>query len=372
MGPSSKSLSSLRSSTLVDPGTGSTDSLISHKSDTLVGTEYELKNEDTSYEIRSFTQRLIAILQEYYDNFILGPYPVSQLPPPITTRLKSLTMVIDHLGKLANGEVNTLLVKDIVENVQGLTTSTLPTYATLKSLAIEMNWNVEDLADEEDTPAQALGEAEIHRNQILNTWSLAIKNGLMVSPSTFAKRRVWTRMQKEKTALLCHRPAFNRPQLPLEVMHEAFYQFVKEYKPGDEGLAKLAGFRAAVLALCEHLTDPIENEVHRSSLILQELKKVFPENASFRWRMEKNVEKGRIDLVYQRILSSKYHPRFPQEPKVDYVTNLIIIEVKLEEGNGDAFMQVSRYYGNIVESNPRYYETGAPMFLITISGTLCF
>jgi len=179
-------------------------------------------------------------------------------------------------------------------------------------------------------------------------------------------------MQKGKMALLCHRPASNRPHLPLEVMHVAFYEFIKKAELGDDKLAKLADFHEAVEGLCKHLTDPLESEAHRASLILLELRKVFPENACFRWCMEKHVDKGRIDLVYQRILTSEYHPRFRQQPKADYVTNLIIIEIKLEEGSGDAFMQVCRYYGNIVESNPRYHETGAPVFLITMSGMLCF
>jgi hypothetical protein len=50
-------------------------------------------------------------------------------------------------------------------------------------------------------------------------------------------------------------------------------------------------------------------------------------------------------------------------------TNVIIIEVKLEEGHGgDAFMQLCRYFDIIIRQNPRYCETGAPTFLITISG----
>ena len=370
MGSSTKSLSSLRSPPPVDLGIGSpTTPAASHQSIVSVGgTKHEL-NKNALREIEGYTQAFITALQDYLYYFYLEAKSLGQLPLTMTTHLKSVQMDIDCLKNMVNGEATDLLVKDIVNNVQNFPTSDLPTYATLKA---EMNWNVEDLVDANDIPAHALKEAESYRSEILNTWSSTTRNGTLVCPSTFAKRAVWTEMQKGKMALLCHRPASNRPHLPLEVMHVAFYEFVRKAELGDDRLAKLADFHEAVEGLCKHLTDPLESEAHRASLILLELRKVFPENACFRWCMEKHVDKGRIDLVYQRILTSEYHPRFPQQPKADYVTNLIIIEIKLEEGSGDAFMQVCRYYGNIVESNPRYHETGAPVFLITMSGMLCF
>jgi len=115
--------------------------------------------------------------------------------------------------------------------------------------------------------------------------------------------------------------------------------------------------------LCGHLTYFLEKEEDRIRFVLEDLKKVFPENTQFKWSFIEGY------LVYQRILTSEYHPRFQQQQNMNYATNLIIVKVNLEEGmDGDAFMQVSRYYGNIVEGNPRYRETGAPMFLITMAG----
>jgi hypothetical protein len=370
----SSSLRSFRSSPLVDgPGiddlinTPATSHHSSHQSIvTAGGTEHEL-NSNTLRDIEGYTRAFIAALQDYLDHFHHGASqaveanPALGLPLTTTTRLLSATMMISRLKHLTSSGVKDP-VKDIIRSVQEFSTSDLPTWAALP---------VEGLTY--DVPARAVKEVESLRNEILNIWSLTTRNGAMVSPSAFTKRRVWAEMQKREKALLCHRPASKRPHLPLEVMHAAFFEFVEKAELGDDKLAERTEFHAAAEALCEHLTAPLESETQRASLILQELRKIFPENTCFRWRMEKHVDKGRIDLIYQKILKSEYHTRFPQQPKVDYVTNLIIIEVKLEEGeNGDAFMQVARYYGNIVEGNPRYHESGAPMFLITISGMFIF
>jgi len=386
----SKSFSSIKSTKsslfyAFDPGTGGSPTISptikrtlsdngSHQSIvTQGGTRHEL-TESTLSDIEEYTRAFITSLQDYLRYFFLEANLVQNLPRFLATRSKSIEITIDRLLDISdpeNKDVARFSAKDplkIINIIESFTSSGFPTYATLVE-----GLGFADLAPYAsnacDLPACALKEAGFYRNEILKAWSLTVKNGAMVRPSVFSKGGVWPEMQKGEAALLCHRPACKRPHLPLEVMHIAFYEFLKKAEPDGNKLAELADFHVAVELLCKHLTDPLESETHRASLILQELKKLFPENAQFRWRMEKHIEKGRIDLVYQRILTSEYHSRFPQQSTVDYVTNLIIIEVKLEEGsNGDAFLQVCRYYGNIVEENPRYRETGAPMFLMTISG----
>ena len=101
------------------------------------------------------------------------------------------------------------------------------------------------------------------------------------------------------------------------------------------------------------------------------LKRIFPTNLEYIWELEENIDnKGRVDLIYKQILPKCYNQRFAGETAdPHFYTNLIIIEVKLEDGHsGDAFMQLCRYFDIIVGHSPRYCETGAPTFLITISG----
>jgi hypothetical protein len=66
-------------------------------------------------------------------------------------------------------------------------------------------------------------------------------------------------------------------------------------------------------------------------------------------------------LCYKRFLTADNHiPGFSREQSF---TNLIIVKVKLEAGeNGDAFIHISRYYSDIVESNPRCCKMGALHF----------
>jgi len=248
----------------------------------------------------------------------------------------------------------------LVDFVRGINFSAFPTYLSFFKANPDQHrdW---DREDDLDIPAMLLEQARIFQELIVKAWEdVKYGGGDRLSPARFGNLG-WHQLQTERGALLCHRPASNRPHRPLEIMHVAFYEFFKNAEP--DNIDEFADFHAAAYALCKHLTDSLENVKDRTRFILEDLEKVFPDNMEFKWSATQSY------LVYQRILTSEYHPRFPQQPNMDYVTNLIIIKVNLEEGeNGDAFMHVARHYGNIVEGNPRYYETGAPTFLITMSG----
>ena len=154
-------------------------------------------------------------------------------------------------------------------------------------------------------------------------------------------------------------------------MHRAFYEFQKQATFSEDELEK---FRGAAFSLAKSATDPLKQEATRASRILNALTTIFPITSEYVWELEENVEnKGRVDLIYKRVLPERYNQRFAGERETAdprFYTNLIIIEIKLEEGHsGDAFMQLCRYFDIIVERNRRYCETGAPTFLVTISGT---
>ena len=295
-------------------------------------------------------QAVIVLLDEYTTLVRDELKPETQLPTSITLGLGMAEYTINslqrHIDQLAHQSPGSL-----VDVVRSINFAQFPTFVTLVEANPTQHKDRKDHTGRLDLPATKLKEANKKQNHILETWDTMVRQLDRVSPAKFGNRG-WHLMQKDRTALLCHRPALNRPHFPLELMHVAFYEFVKKAGLCD---AKLANFHEVAEALCKCLTDPLQREIERVQAILPELKKIFPHDTQFRWDTTGNSEY----LCYRRTLTADSH--------------LIIVKVKLEEGeSGDAFMHLSRYYGNIVESNPRYHETGAPVFLITMSGMLCF
>ncbi|KAF8960133.1 hypothetical protein BDZ97DRAFT_1922386 [Flammula alnicola] len=221
---------------------------------------------------------------------------------------------------------------------------------------------------QKDPSADDWRNIELLRNKILSAGNHLYPVTDKPSLSVFGKHAAWHKMQNSPLAILCHRPAANRPHIPLKVMHSAFYEFCKDTPcPADK---EMEAFRRVAYNLGGHLTEPLTAEPDRADRILQEFRKIFPEDMTKKWSIEKKYEnKGRVDLLYRKYLSSEYRSRFGEKEKDQPYIDLIIIEVKLEEGeNGDAFLQLCRYFDVILEGNRRLCETGAPTFLISMSG----
>jgi len=301
-------------------------------------------------EIKAIVALLVEYLRLVNDEF---KKPQSQMARSIRSGLRIAEYIIHSLQR--HIEVSYRNPGSLVDIVRGIDFTQFPTYLSLFEANPTQHGDRQYHTGHLDLPAMTLMEAKRRQEDVLEAWNARVKEVSRVSPSKFANLG-WHEMQKEETALLCHRPASNRPHLPLEIMHLAFYEFVKKAELCD---AELADFHEVAGALCRHLTDSLERENVRANLILQELKKVFPNDTQTRWDTMGST--GPEYLCYKRIVTADNH--------IPGSTNLIIVKVKLEEGeNGDAFMHVSRFYGNIVEGNPGCHETGAPMFLITISG----
>jgi len=305
------------------------------------------------------TKSLISSLATYVDTVRGESTSETQWPRIITSGLTMAEYTVRSLQR-HSAQLSRHDPDGLVDVVRGIDFNRFPTYVSLFNANPDQHRDRENDTGNLDIPAMLLEQAKALQEEIVKAWEVNVKCGReRVSPAKFGNRGQWHRMQTEHDALLCHRPASNRPHRPLEIMHVAFYEFVKK---AELNIGELADFHVATEALCRYLTDPLRKEKDRANFVLEELKKVFPNNTQFEWLATREY------LIYQRILTSEYHPRFPKEEK-HHVTNLIIVKVKLEDGeNGDAFMHLSRYYGNIVEGNPKYCETGAPMFLITISG----
>jgi len=138
-------------------------------------------------------------------------------------------------------------------------------------------------------------------------------------------------------------------------MDEAFYHFTKNSNFSD---VELVAYRAAARNLAQVLTDLSMTEATRRKDILKVLDLIFLENKQFKWTLGDHF---RTDLVYRFLPSG-----FPEGTFELNGIPLIVVEVKLEEGhNGDAYMH---YFDLIVRENPKYRATGAPIFLLTMSG----
>jgi hypothetical protein len=242
-------------------------------------------------------------------------------------------------------------------------TISLPTYADLANDPV----HGKHFTPGKDSAAHSLAQILLTQAEITDLADSLYGHQRRPPPFEFGQRGGWWKTQEGEDAILCHRPASKRPNLPLKITHAAFYEFNRKATfSGDE----LGEFRGAAFNLAKSVTDPLTGEKLRAAGILKALTGIFPVNSDYIWELEQNVaNKGRIDLIYRRILPERYSKRFAGERETPLYTNIIIVEVKLEEGHGgDAFMQLCRYFDIITRRNPKYCGTGAPTFLITMSG----
>ena len=242
-------------------------------------------------------------------------------------------------------------------------TISLPTYSDLADDPV----HGKHFTPGKDSAAHSLAQILLMQAEITDLADSLYGHQRRPPPFEFGQRGGWWKTQEGEDAILCHRPASKRPNLPLKITHAAFYEFNwKATFSGDE----LGEFRGAAFNLAKSVTDPLMGEKLRAAGILKALTGIFPVNSDYIWELKQNVaNKGRIDLIYRQILPERYSKRFAGERETPLYTNIIIVEVKLEEGHGgDAFMQLCRYFDIITRRNPKYCGTGAPTFLITMSG----
>jgi hypothetical protein len=245
-------------------------------------------------------------------------------------------------------------------------TISLPTYSDLADDPV----HGKHFTPGKDSAADSLAQILLTQARILGLADFLYPPQHKPSPCEFGQRGGWWKTQEGSGAILCHRPASKQSNLPLKIMHAAFYEFNKKTTFSED---ELEGFRSAAQDFAKSVTDPNKQEASIAARILEVLKRIFPVNSDHIWELEDNLDnKGRVDLIYKRILPKHYSQRFAGGKETAdpyFYTNLIIIEFKLEDGHGgDAFMQLCRCFDIIVGQNPRYCETGVPIFLITISG----
>jgi len=180
---------------------------------------------------------------------------------------------------------------------------------------------------------------------------------ILPTPSAFSKPTGWPEMQANSNfAILCHRPADNSPSLPLKVKHPAFHKFFDEMS-ATPTVAKLGRFRMAAMELGLKLSAPSGQECTRGSHIHHIFLSLFPESDGYTWALEDNHKQGKIDLLGTKVTAD------------GGTCSHIMIEVKLEPGtNGDGQLQICRMYDVYVRRNNCVRGSGAPMFLLSISG----
>jgi len=300
------------------------------------------------------TQRFLGFLEDYmkdaHDN--LANHPANFQLQDATFLHSSLLRISDNP---TNKEVNKFTCTDI-------------------SRIIEIISRRPIFTDQEpsfrDNPVKSLWDSQ---NRILQLGRDAADKKFKLSAPQFGRRHAWHKMQDSPAAILCHRPASNRPHLPLELMHEAFYEFMKEPEFLDHG--ERMSFCKTAAELAKQLAAPLKDQKTRCTNVFNVLKRIFPDKYPFKWFRFQYKSDGDVGLIYSKILSEDCLRRFDGEKKKPAGTNLMIFEIKLETGeNGDAFMQVCRSYDVIIKGHTRYRETGAPTFLITMAGMslICF
>ena len=198
----------------------------------------------------------------------------------------------------------------------------------------------------------------------------------MPAPSEYGKSAHWLRHQGQPTAVLCLRPP-EKQGLPLLILHDVFRQFVLDLDPkrfGNlAGLSEVSAAKSVADSLCAVMGRPFESEATRRSTFESQTKSLFPNS----WEQECSVSskfeahKGKIDSCFS-------------------VNGVVCImrEDKAEpgQGNGDAYIQLSRGYQMYVtmigeisqvdligEDNPDNLERrlllhGAPTFLVCVIG----
>jgi hypothetical protein len=277
-----------------------------------------------------------------------------------------ITSILVHGDVSTNRKIANFTCKDpsAIVNIIRKHTISLPTYADLADDPVHGKY----FTPGKDSAAHSLAQILVTQASILGLADFLYPHQHKPPPCEFGQRGGWWETQEGSGAILCHRPASKRPNLPLKITHAAFYEFNREITFSE---GELEGFRRAAYDFAKSVTDPNKHKPTLAAGILEVLKRIFPTNSEYIWELKENVDnKGRVDLIYKRILPERYNRRFAGETAdPHFYTNLIIIEVKLEDSHGgDAFMQLCRYFDIIVGHSPRYCEMGAPTFLITISG----
>jgi hypothetical protein len=188
------------------------------------------------------------------------------------------------------------------------------------------------------------------------------------SPSILCKGTTWHRFQ----AMPAYRKRNNRPLdlegdspfPPLPIMHPAFYKLsnaiaspadsLQDPQDPDGHICEMA-YNCAEILTCTMPSLINEHEEHVSKF-KECLKVLFPETSMCKWkRSKRHTQAGRtsVDLSYEA-----------------NGVPLIMIEVKLEFGTGgDPHIQLQAYYQTYLTDHPDVWPGGAPMFLVTLSGT---
>lgn len=319
----------------------------------------ELRDPDADVILE--TQRFLGFLKDYLDTGI-----AEIQDPPIKAQVQAASLLYENILRQGdnpfNKDIYNFSCKDVSRIIETIFRSTPASFPTSKNLS-NSNHAEHDFTD---MLGPLVHELVSSRDFIVELGGEVAGRDVKLSPSEFGKRNAWHSMQDSPSAILCHQPVSNRPHLPLEVMHPAFYEFMKET---DFLPSELSFFHQIAIDLTTQLAAPLDTEPERVTNIISVLKRMFPDETPFKWSQEKTFDSTRVDLIYQKAFPEDHLRRSRALKTQPNFTNLIAIEIKLEEGkSGDPFLQISRMYDIIIKRNPNYCETGAPMFLITMAG----
>jgi hypothetical protein len=131
-------------------------------------------------------------------------------------------------------------------------TISLPTYADLAMIQCMANTSHPEMILQQHSLAQILLTQK-------RSWDLADSiygPQRRPPPFEFGQRGGWWKTQEGKDAILCHRPASKRPNLPLKITHVAFYEFNRGGTFSEDELEESRRLHN----LAKSVTDPLEQE----------------------------------------------------------------------------------------------------------------
>lgn len=166
---------------------------------------------------------------------------------------------------------------------------------------------------------------------------------------------------KKTTRIRNSRPLERTPPPPLELLHPAFSSFYQARESSRKPYRLPPDLDVAIFSaqmLLRRMPLLLDSHDERLHLFLDSLLPIFPQDGTYEWVINESPQGGdrsKVDLTYRLIDPEK----FPA----------IYVEIKLELGTGgDPNIQAQEYYRRYLQSQSRPQSTGAPIFLISLSG----
>ncbi|KDR65395.1 hypothetical protein GALMADRAFT_217574, partial [Galerina marginata CBS 339.88] len=207
----------------------------------------------------------------------------------------------------------------------------LPTYGEMAAMP-EFRREFEKLDKYEDIPTEVMMRLETIRDEI-TTVANEIRHGpLSPTPSTFALGYNWhARQLDDNLAIMCHRPAYRRPKVPLKLKHVSFSKFFHVlYDPSPTG-DELQELRVASDELGGVLNSHPKSQKELADTLMPVWRTILPNSGERLWRRGVRI-KGDRGFVEDLYCEQDGTPH-------------VVICCRVDPGSsGDSYMRLCRLY----------------------------